>query len=299
MRTAGIQSNLGVAFAVGVFPRKDTNCHGSVGDVSLRRPARVQWADRAGRGRPRRWSRPVPEAFTLIELLVVIAIIAILAGLLMPALSKAKAKGQAIRCVSNSRQIGLAFLLYAEDNGQHLPDLYTKAWLGNNVEPGGDWWFQTLSKGKYLTANTISNGVWRCPAVREKDIEVIFGARWEGYGPVESTIICYAFTQANGKGPWGSLKLTAIHLPTQVWLMGDTGVPRDPNHVPASGYTTEIVTFPPDVYNGWTQYVPMKQPACRHNLKGNVTFVDGHVETWAYSDFRNNKNNIFGEKGDY
>jgi prepilin-type processing-associated H-X9-DG protein len=39
----------------------------------------------------------------------------------------------------------------------------------------------------------------------------------------------------------------------------------------------------------------MKQPACRHNLKGNVTFVDGHVQTWAYRDFRGNKNNIFGE----
>jgi prepilin-type processing-associated H-X9-DG protein/prepilin-type N-terminal cleavage/methylation domain-containing protein len=248
------------------------------------------------RSRPAGHGCHFSKAFTLIELLVVIAIIAILAGMLLPALSRAKTKALNMKCVNSVRQIGMAFIVYADDFDQRFPDLYSKAWAGSNVEAGGLWWWQVLSQGKYMTANTVSNNIWRCPAVKEKDILSVFGARWEGYGPVESTIIRYAYSSPGGRQRLGSRKITEVVRPTQLWLMGDTGVPKNNAKVPSGGYFTEIVTFPPDPGSGWNNYAPPKQPACRHGGKANVSFVDGHVETWRYMEFRTNKNDIFGVK---
>jgi prepilin-type N-terminal cleavage/methylation domain-containing protein/prepilin-type processing-associated H-X9-DG protein len=78
---------------------------------------------------PRRWKRQSVLAFTLIELLVVIAIIAILAAILIPALSAAKAKGDSIKCLGNERQLVTAAKLYAADfNGGYPPRLDAKRW---------------------------------------------------------------------------------------------------------------------------------------------------------------------------
>jgi prepilin-type N-terminal cleavage/methylation domain-containing protein len=112
------------------------------------------------------WSR-AHRAFTLIELLVVIAIIAILAALLLPSLTAAKQKAQAIKCLSNMRQWGLAFTMYSQDNNNFVPE------EGNTGEP-------IDYTGSPTTADNLDYAWYNCvaPTISQSKLISLYG----GYG---------------------------------------------------------------------------------------------------------------------
>jgi prepilin-type N-terminal cleavage/methylation domain-containing protein len=113
------------------------------------------------------WRRRVSyaRAFTLIELLVVVAIIAILAAMLLPALTAAKAKAQIARCKTNLKQIGLGVELYTTDFNQYPYFLMQKA---SRASPDTWYWIRLIQP---YTASGWTNGLYKCPAYKYRTVD--------------------------------------------------------------------------------------------------------------------------------
>jgi len=129
-------------------------------------PSHVHLGPRQSRG-----SRQRPSAFTLIELLVVIAIIAILAAMLLPALSKAKAKAHQSTCISNLKQGGIALNLYVDDNQGYFPYVSVDANIVDPTLPPSPKMIWTKQLGPYLprrgpNLTSQESTLFTCPSTR-------------------------------------------------------------------------------------------------------------------------------------
>ena len=223
--------------------------------------------------------RPAREArrfrgFTLIELLVVIAIIAILAALLLPALSKAKMKAQTIQCLNNAKQLQMAYELYSTDNGDRLMDNTVsgvaspgdQAWIKGNVQQWVSDYADHPRQGVLFPYNA-SLGIYRCPASHA----FVKGLGWGSSAQVLHNR-SYSVSVWLGSNP--SLanqiaqKYSAIHSPTK------TSVFIEENQISidngAIGFNRMNVS---GIWN---------LPSNRHNNSCNLSFLDGHVETFRW-----------------
>ena len=243
----------------------------------------------ARRSAPTSHARP---GFTLIELLVVIAIIAILAAMLLPALSRAKAKANQAQCMSNLKQITYGMMMYLHDNRDTFPGAASRNTLGYNVE---DWiYWRNLPGYPPVTQSPIvvngigntSSNLFRCGL--DKDDSARIADNTDGQG-----IYAYSYSMTSIYDSGKSLnhgitsiiqkngvnlpfKYTAVRSPAIKIMMGEEQATRKQGEASNTNPGATIIND-----GRWVaDPTPSKGDSLtvRHSGKGNVVFADGHVQ---------------------